>query len=305
MKKIPVPRLAAGPSRLFHRSLVTLDVEGDSVRLLAVKGRQIIAWELDPLETGLVREGVVADPQAVGAQIKSLLAGCRVRNGRLVTSLTGQRSVPRILDLPETNSQQLQAMLPREMKRELPVPLEEMYLSYQVIGSEDGHCRVFVLAVPRDVLGPQLEAIEHAGRKPYAMDIKPLALVRAVGLSDALIADLEPESIDIVVVRGGVPATIRTVGLQPQGGEIEDKIRRLGEELTRTVKFYNDTHPEPLAKSTPLCLTGTLAEEVALSGVAEASVGLTLEPLSPPLDCPPSLPVATFMVNIGLALKEV
>ena len=302
--RIAVPRLMRDPPRIFHRSAVTLNVESDSVRLLAVKGRQVMDWGMEALEPGHVREGVVADPQAVGARIRSLLTSHRVGNRRLVASLTGQRSVPRILDLPETNPQLLQAMLPREMKREMPVPLEEMYLSSQVIGSENGHCRVFALGVPRDVVGPQVKAIELSGKKPHSMDIKPLALVRAVGLSDALIADLEQESIDVIIVRGGIPTTIRTVGLQSQAGEIEDKIRRLGEELTRTVKFYNDTHPEPLPKSTPLCLTGSLAEEVAQSGVAGASVGLTREPLAPPLDCPPNLPVETFMVNIGLALKE-
>lgn len=304
MIKIPVPRLKTGLPRLFRRSVATLNVEADSVRLLAVTGKQVTEWGLEPLEPGLVREGVVLDPQAVGARIKSLLAAHSVGSWRLVAGLTGQRSIPRILDLPETNSQQLQAMLPREIKREMPVPLDEMYLSHQVIGSENGHCRVFALAVPRDVLGPQLEAIERSGRKPYAIDIKPLALVRAIGLGDVLIADLEPDSIDVIVVCDGIPATIRTVGLQLQAGEIEDKIRRLGEELTRTVKFYNDTHPEPLAKSTPLCLTGSLAEEAMLSDVAEESVGLTREALDPPLDCPPDLPVAKFMVNIGLALKE-
>jgi len=301
---IPILRLMRDPARLFHRSLVTLNVESDSVRLLAVKGSKVTNCGLEPLEPGLVREGVVVDPQGVGAHIRSLLTSHRIGNRRLVASLTGQRSVPRILDLPETSPQLLEAMLPREMKRELPVPLEEMRLSYQVIGSENGHCRVFALGVPRDVLDPQVKAIELSGRKPHSMDIKPLALVRAVGLSDALIADLEPESIDVIVVRGGIPATIRTVGLRPQAGEIEDKIRRLGEELTRTVKFFNDTHPEPLAKSTPLCVTGSLAEEVVLSGVAEAAVGLDWEPLSPPLDCPPRLRVATFMVNVGLALRE-
>lgn len=275
----------------------------DSVRLLAVNGGRITKWGLESLEPGLVREGVIADPEAIGAHIKSLLAHHRVGNCRLVAGLTGQRSVPRFLDFPEATGRVLEALVPREMKREMPVPLEEMSLSFQIIGSEDGHTRVFALGVPRDVLVPQIKAIQHAGRKPHSMDIKPLALVRAVGLSDALIGDLEPESIDVIVVRGGMPVAIRTVGLPPQGEQTGDKIQRLGEELTRTVKFYNDTHPEPLARSTPLCLTGSLAADVAQSSVAEAAVGLTFRPLAPPLECPPDLPVATLMVNVGLALK--
>lgn len=303
--RIPVPSLFTAPLRLFHRSAVTLDIEGSRVRLLVAKGKKVTDWGVEPLEAGVVHDGVVADPQAVGMQVRSLLASHHVGNGKLVASLTGQRCVSRILDFPQMSERLLEEAIPREMKREMPVPLEQMCLSSQVIGAENGQLRVFALGVSRDVLGPLLEAIKLSGRKPHSMDIKPLALVRAVGRSDALIADLEPDSVDIIVVRGGIPATIRTVSLRREAGEIEDKFHWLGEELTRTVKFYSDTHREdPLPPSTPVCLTGSLAEGVASSGIVAASVGYPVEPLAPALDCPPDLPVAMFMVNIGLALKE-
>jgi Tfp pilus assembly PilM family ATPase len=299
------PLLSSTATRLFSQSVTTLGIEGGSVRLLVAKGRRITDWGIAPLEPDLVADGVVVDPRAVGMHIRSLLASHHVRNGKLVVSLTGQRSVHRILKFPQMNAQLLREAIPREMKREIPVPLDEMYVSWQVIGAENGHLRVFALGVPRDILGPQLEAIKLAGRKPHSMDIKPLALVRAVGKTHALIADLEPESIDVIVVREAFPDTIRTVSLRYEFSEVEYKIRRLAEELARTVKFYSDTHREdPLPPSTPVFLTGSLAEEVASSSVVEASVDHPVEPLSPPLECPPGLPVATFMVNIGLALKE-
>jgi hypothetical protein len=294
-----------GPPRLLSRPVATLHVESGSVRLLVVKGKQVTSWGVEPLEPALMRDGVVADPEAVGRHIKILFAAHHVGTGNLVVGLTGQRSVSRILDFPEMDPRLLEEAIPREMKREMPVPLEEMHISWQIIGNEDGHLRVFALGVPRDVLGPQVKAITLAGGKPRSMDIKPLSLVRAEGRRDALIADLEPESVDIVVVRGGIPATVRTASVGLRVGEIEDKVRRLGEELARTVKFYSDTHPEePLEPSTPVCLTGSLAQEVASSGAVEGSVRYPVEPLSPPLECPSDLPVATFMVNIGLALKE-
>ncbi len=293
------------PLRLLPRSVTTLHIEGSSVRLLAVRGEQITGWGMEPLEPGLVRDGVVGDSKAVGEHIKSLLAAHHVGKGNLVAGLTGQRCVPRILDFPQMEPRLLKEAVPREMKREMPVPLEEMHLSWQVIGNENGHLRVFILGVPRDVLGPQVETIRLAGAKLQSMDVKPLALVRAVGRGEALIADLEPESLDIIVVRRGVPATIRTVSLQREIDTTEDKARRLGEELARAVKFYNDTHRDELLQpSTPAYLTGSLAEATASSGVAEASVAHPVEPLAPPLKYPPDLPVAAFMVNIGLALKK-
>lgn len=291
--------------QLFSHSVATLHVEADSVRLLVVNGDRITDWGVQPLEPGLVRGGVVADEQAVGAQIRSLLEGHRVKNGRLVACLTGQRSVPRILDFPRMSAPLLQEAVARQLKREMPVALEDVHLSWQVVPSENGLLRVFALGVPRDVLGPLVQAIKLSGRELHSMDIKPLCLVRAVGQRDALIADLEPDGVDVVVVRDSISATIRTVSLGLEGSEVEDKIHRLGEELTRTVKFYSDTHPEErLHPSTPVFLTGSLAKEAAASGVVERSVGYPLQALSPPLDCPPGLPAASFMVNIGLALKE-
>ena len=165
--------------------------------------------------------------------------------------------------------------------------------------------RVFALGVPKDILGPQLEAIRLAGVTLQSMDVKPLALVRAVGRGEALIADLEPETLDVIVVRGGVPATIRSVSLRREMERTDEKVQRLGEELGRAVKFYNDTHREDaLQQSTPVFLTGSLAEAAASTGVAEASIGRPAQSPTPMLRYAPDLPLATFMVNIGLALKE-
>ena len=293
------------PLRLVARSVATLNIEVDSARLLIAKDRQVKEWGTEPLEPGLVRDGVVADPQAVGEHIQRLLDAHHVGSGYLMVGLTGQRCVPRILDFPKMDLRLLKEAIQREMKREMPVPLEDVHLSWQVIGGEDGHLRVFALGVPRDALGPQVETIRIAGAKPQSMDIKPLALVRAVARNEAIIADMEPESIDVIIVRGGIPTTIRTASLKQEIGTTEEKAHRLGEELGRAVKFHNDTRPEaPLHLSTPVYLTGSLAEAVASSGVVEATVRHPLEPLAPPLTYPADLPVATFMVNIGLALKE-
>jgi Tfp pilus assembly PilM family ATPase len=296
-----VERLVRRPSR----SVTTLHIEGSSVRLLAARGGRVTQWGTEPMEPGLVQEGVVVDPKAVGERIESLLAAQNVGRGGLVAGLSGHRCVPRILDLPQMEFRLLKEAVPREMKKELPVPLDEMHISWQVIGREDGHLRVFALGVPKDVLGPQVNAIRLAGATLRSMDIKPLALVRAVGRSEALIADLEPETLDVIVVRGGIPATIRSVSLRREVERTEDKVHRLGEELARAVKFYRDTHPEePLQPSTPVYLTGSLAEAAASTDVAEASIGHPMEPLTPALQYTPDLPLATFMVNIGLALKE-
>ena len=290
--------------RILSQSVVTLHVESDSIRFLAAKQHRVLEWGLVPLPPGLVHEGVISDPQAVGARIETLLSAHRAVGGRLVLGLSAQRSMPRFLQFPPLNGSLLEEAVRREIKREAPMPLEEMHLAWQTLDSDGTQTRVFALAVPRDAIEQHLAALKATNRRPQAIDSKPLALVRAVGRADALIADLEPDSIDVVVVRRCVPVITRTVGLRPDAST-EEKVRRLGEELTRTVKFYTDTHREDqLPFSTPVFLTGSLAQEVAAAGVVEASVAYQVESLAPPVEYPPGLPLATYMVNVGLALKE-
>jgi hypothetical protein len=64
------------------------------------------------------------------------------------------------------------------------------------------------------------------------------------------------------------------------------------------------TPPGPLEPSTPIFLTGSLAQSVPTEPL-EALAQYPFEPLLPPLDYPPDLPMHTYAVNIGLALKEV
>jgi hypothetical protein len=289
---------------ILSQSIVTLHIESDSVRFLAARQGRVIEWGLEPLPAGTVHEGVVSDPAAVGARIEMLLNTHHAVSGRLVVGLTAQRSMPRFLEFPPLTGNLLEEAVRREMKRDAPMPLEEMQLAWQNLDVEGAQTRVFALAVPRDAIDQHLAALRATNRRPHAMDSKPLALVRAVGRADALIADLETDSIDVIVVRRCVPVITRTVGLRVDASG-EEKVRRLGEELTRTVKFYTDTHrDDQLPFSTPVFLTGSLAKDVAAAGVAEASVAYQVEALTVPIECPPGLPLATYMVNIGLALKE-
>ena len=299
------PQLSS--SLLLQRPTVTLNVEGTTARLLMAKGKLVSAWEEVPLEPGLVREGVIADPQAVGLALKALLDSHRVLAGKLIASVTGLRSIPRMLELPKMKTQLMDAAVAREAKREMPVPMEDIYLSWQTLAAYDGHQRVFALGVPRDALDPLLRAIAVTGRRAYAVDIKPLALARAVDRREAIIADVEPDSSDIVVVIGGIPAIMRTVVSRGDGGAPEDSIDRCRGELARTIKFYNDTHrQEPLLESTPLFITGSLAEAAAVAIESlESLAPYPVEPLTPSLRCPSDLPIASYAVNIGLASKGV
>jgi type IV pilus assembly protein PilM len=90
-----------------------------------------------------------------------------------------------------------------------------------------------------------------------------------------------------------------------EGASIEDNVQRLTDGLSKTVKFYNSSHPEtPLSPDTPLLLAGELLAEATTSKLIQAEIDYPIEPLVPPLEFSPDLPLAIYATNMGLALKK-
>lgn len=103
--------------------------------------------------------------------------------------------------------------------------------------------------------------------------------------------DLEPDCFDIVLVANGIPAIMRTISPRGEGSTLEDNIRRLTDELSKTVKFYDSSYPEnTLSPTTPLLLTGELSAEAIASKLVQDEVAYPVEPLVPALEFPPELP---------------
>jgi len=284
---------------------VTLNITATSIRLLLVKGRQIEKWGSIPLAPGLVKDGFILQPKAVGAAISTLFKSTKVPKQKVITSLTGLSFTYRILSLPRTKSALLEEAIQRSARREIPLPLEELYLSWQAINGKNDELDCFVLGVPRNPIDAVVQALEEAGVEPYIVDLKPLALARAANRGDALIVDLEPDCFDVVLVASGIPTVIHTITPRGEGANLEDNIRRLTDELSKTVKFYNSSHPEtPLSPTTPLLLTGELAMDATTSKLIQAEIEYPIESLVPPLEFPPALSATLYATNIGLALKK-
>lgn len=286
---------------------VTVNIEERSLRLLTVKGGEVQKWGQVPLEPGLVENGLVRDPAKVGLALEALFREHKASKKGVITSLTviGLGSTSQIFDLPKMRPSLLADAIAREAKRAMPVPVDELYLSYQVIGEKEDMQQVYVLGAPRDLVDAHITAFQMAEIQIKAMDLKPLALVRAINQRNAVIADLENESFHVVVVGDGIPDITRSAVLHREALDPQQKARRLVEEVIRTIDFYNHSHPDTLLEpSVPVFLTGELTGMPTVNETIQAEIGYTVETPTPPLAYPGSLPLPQFMVNIGLALKK-
>jgi len=137
------------------------------------------------------------------------------------------------------------------------------------------------------------------------MDLAPLALARVASKATAIIVDVRSTEVDIVIMVEGVLQFIRTLSLPSDAPLLQEKLPKIAEELKRTIKFYNSSHPqEPLEPSIPIFASGGLGDEPQACQTLADELNYSVLPLSSPLMCREDLAPSQYMVNIGLALKE-
>ena len=292
--------------RTAGRRIITLSIEGTDLRIISFFRNSIESWDSVSFNPQFLRLGHVADPEGLGEVIKSALEGRDVARSQLVCALPGMRAVSRVITMPKVGKKEMETVVPREVRRLLTVSEEDNYLHWRIMPSESGDdkLQVFVLAVPKDSLGAFMASLAIAGVQPGILDLKPLALMRGVNQKDAIIANGEGNSIELVIVVDDIPVLIRSVFLGEEVITQDYAVGRISDELGRTILTYNEINKEnPLDPEVPVYLTGATAAGVPFALNVAALTGRTVQPLEPPMPYPEDLPLAEFMVNVGLLLK--
>lgn len=285
------------------KTRVSLYIEDTEVKLLAIKGNQVEKWGSLMLDAGLVSEGVILDENRVADSIKQLLKLQEVKETSVAVGISGLNSVFRVISIPEVSRGLLAEAVSNEASRVLPMPLSQVYYSYQPLPSEKGELRLFLVAYPRNSTDTLLSVIRKAGLKPQLMDLAPLAMARCVNANLAILVNAWLTFVDIVVLSERVPLVIRSLSLPVEGTSLQERLPAITEEINRTITFYNSTYPDkPLDKSTEVYVSGDIARETdSLQYLAK--LGYPVSALEPPLNYKEGFNPTQYMVNAGLSLK--
>ncbi len=288
------------------KKITTIFIRDDAINLLEMRGERVEKWATMPLEPGLVSQGLIVDDAQVIEKLKELFKLQKLGMGKVIAGISGHNSVYRIITLPELPAAVLPEAVKREAKRVIPVPLEEVYLSYQPITTTQGEPIVFLAAFPRNIADTLYQTLHKAGLQPYIMDLAPLALCRAVNQPRSIIVNDRADHLDIMVIVDRVPQLIRRLSLPSEAESLTERLTTVTEEVDRTIAFYNSSHQDELLDAAvPMLVCGDLARTQenwqALAGKSTHPVSV----LPSPVESPEGFDANEFMVNIGLGLKEV
>ena len=285
--------------------MVTLEISSTDIRLMETSGGKVVNWASYSLEQGMFDEEGILDPQALSAAVRRLMVSSGIHARDVTASVSGLYSISRIVLMPTPVEQPVTKEAVLEVARDvIPLTEEDLYISWQTVAAGEGGQQVLVVGVPRDVIDSEMRVLKSVGINPRTLDLKAMALARAVNREQALILNIEPASFDIVMVVDGLTEAMHTTAWQQENFSLEEAAEHLVSALEITVSFYDSHHPgSSLDPATPLFITGQMSGNLALIEQLQAVVEYPIEPLDPPLECPAHLPISQYAVNIGLALK--
>ena len=287
------------------KKVPTLFIRDTHINLLVMKGGQVEKWASLPLEAGLVSQGLIADEAQVADKVKQIFKETGAQASKVITALSGHDSLYRIITLPDLPEAILPEAVRREAKRTIPTPLEEVYFAYQRLPSSKGESRIFLVTFPRNLVDALVRTLRRAGVRPYVLDLAPLALCRIPNEPRAIIVNARLDHLDVIVIADRLPQVIRRLFLPTEAESLEEKLPLIAEEFNRTVAFYNSSHLEkPLDSTVPVFACGDLAEAPETWQSVVGGAGYSVSPLPSPVEPPEGFNPNEFMVNIGLALKE-
>ncbi len=287
------------------KKTTTLYLSDTGIRLMVNRGKRITKLADMPLDMSLSDLNSEEKENELVNKIKLLFKSNRINVTKIILGLSGLHCLTRPVSLPELPKTMIEEAITREAKRVLPVPLDQLYISWQVMSSAEGKIQVFVVAIPKRIADTMVRVLNKTGYKPYLMDIKPLALARVSREATALLVDIQPKEFDIIILDQKVPKTVRTVPFPQEYLARSDRLSVVRDELKRTIQFYNSNNPEnTILPNTALLVSGELVDEAETIEFLAQELGYKVSLLASPMKCLSQLDPSHHMANIGLALKE-
>ena len=229
MPSLPSVRLRK-PSRdrSARRAATVTGLEIGATKVIAAQARlqggQVVAERLAEraLPPGLMRDGVVTDPERLAGELKSLFSEHKFSK-RVRVGLATPRTVLRVIDLPPLEDKDIRTALIMQAQERIPMPLDRAVMDFQKVGlvdtPEGQRLRVIVVVTEREGVDLLLDTLRRAGLKPEGIDLSIFSVIRSLnhhvdsGSGPVLYAQLG-DLVNIAIAEAGVCRFTRQA---PQG----------------------------------------------------------------------------------------
>lgn len=277
-----------------------------------------------------IKEGMIIDQAAVVFALEELWSQGKFRSRDVVIGVSNQGVIIRFALFPKVTPNRLNSLIRFQAQEHLPLPLDTVYLDYDVIGVKSSGERemleVLLVAGRKEMINAFVQVLTSARLRPKEIEVLPLTLLRflnregaqqvvaiidvARGISNMVIADARKPRLARMMPTGMTAAEMLVAANHEEGtGEPGDSLQRerLVVNIQATIGFYQ-SHKEarPVEK---ILLSGIGSQVVGLAESLERRMRLPVKKVSPAealglkLSGPPGKGFTEFGLAASLACR--
>jgi type IV pilus assembly protein PilM len=206
------------------KGLVGLDIGSSSIKLIELKKKssnyELVGAAIEDLGQDTVVDGAIMDANAAALAIERIFAGQKTKAREVAMGVSGHSVIVKRISAPAATEDQLQNVLAYETQQHVPFDLEEVSLSYHVLGrNQAGNAMdVVLVAAKKEKILNHTSVASQAGATPVVMDVDAFALQNAFELNyqpeadhTSALLNIGASMMNINIVRGGAPLFTRDV----------------------------------------------------------------------------------------------
>jgi type IV pilus assembly protein PilM len=141
--------------------------------------------------------------------LAKLLKERGIKGKEVVLSISGQSVFMRFVKLPPVDPAQVEQVVKFEAQQNVPFPIDDVTWDYQMMPARtagSSEAEAVIVAIKKEVIEAEVEAVERVGLKIRQVDVAPFALLNAFRYSElqtpecSLIIDIGARSTNLVFV---------------------------------------------------------------------------------------------------------
>ncbi|MFA6295795.1 MAG: type IV pilus assembly protein PilM [Patescibacteria group bacterium] len=164
-----------------------IEISDASIKVLQLKkgGKfyKLVGYNVLKIPQGIVVSGEIKDSKLLASYIQKATNSAKPKKifiSNVVCSLPENKTFVRILEIPQMSKEELSEGIKWQAEQYIPLPIDTVYLDWQIIETIDSRQRILVAAAPKKIVDSYINVLKIARLKPQVLDLEEAAEARAL-----------------------------------------------------------------------------------------------------------------------------
>lgn len=165
---------------------VGIDFGNYSVKAVELSGIRskptLVGFGSEAIPAGVLNSEEEGNQKKLSSALKSLYRGAGIRNKKVVLAIPESAVFTRYITLPGLKENELETAVFFKAKQYIPIPIEEVQMSYVILGFDEAKSsyNILLVAAPKKTIDLYLGVVAQAGLEPLAIETESIAIGRAI-----------------------------------------------------------------------------------------------------------------------------